>query len=77
MNRKDILHAPDIEDSNYIEEDYLDKDDRKIYEKNIQDFEQKIIDKARLPKIEKQALNNDPVLREKVESSVNDATRIL
>jgi hypothetical protein len=26
-----ILHAPDIEDSNFIEEDYLDKDDRKGY----------------------------------------------
>jgi hypothetical protein len=36
MNKqKSILHAPDIEDTPYFEEDYLDEDVRRDYEKDI------------------------------------------
>jgi hypothetical protein len=81
MNNKHILHAPDIEDANYIEEDYIDKEERIIYERDILDYEKKLLHvkekpDLKLSKEDKQALRNID-LKEKVESSINDAALIL
>lgn len=45
MNNKYILHAPDIEDADYLEEDYLDYDSRKKYESEIRDYENRLFHK--------------------------------
>jgi hypothetical protein len=78
MNKKDILHAPDVEDANYIEEDYFEPEVRKNYEHNILDYENKILHKnpaVKLSKEDKEALQKD--LNEKVEGSINNATLLL
>jgi hypothetical protein len=35
MNNRKLLHAPDIEDAEFMEEDYLDPTSRKEYEHDI------------------------------------------
>jgi hypothetical protein len=80
MNKKDILHAPDVEDANYIEEDYMDPEDRPDYEHQILDYENKILHRNQKPelklsKVEKEAKDRD--LQEKVDSSINNAALLL
>ncbi len=72
MNTK-ILHAPDIEDANFIEEDYFDKDERKAYEEDIRE---KIHQKAEHLKENAQAQSSED-LKDKVDSTINDAALIL
>jgi hypothetical protein len=82
MNKKEsYLHAPDVEDANYIEEDYMDPENRQNYEKNILDNELRILHgkekpDLKLSKEDREALRNQD-LKEKVESSINDAALIL
>ena len=80
MNPKKEYHGPDIEDSSYLEEDYLDKDSRKDYEKKIVEIEGKFLEKIHPHKnihdnIKSKTENSD--LRDKVNDLVNDATILL
>jgi hypothetical protein len=67
-NKKSILHYPDIEDTPYFEEDYLDEDVRKDYEK---DLRQAVI--SHIPHKNDNLTDEEKIMKEKqTEEKVNE-----